>query len=102
MRAVRLAQDEYYLTPLYRIDDGLLVSEPRKLRGEISAKLGEPCAALEQRQLRRRELEVVERAEAARAIGEDSAGIAGDHPMIGDGDASHAGATPGDLARWSK
>src|SRR5206468_3080665 len=42
MRAVRLAQDEYYLTPLYRIDDGLLVSEPRKLRGEISAKLGEP------------------------------------------------------------
>jgi len=42
MRAYHLSEDEFYLTPLYRTDDGLMVSEPKTLRSEISEKLGEP------------------------------------------------------------
>lgn len=42
MRAFRLSQDEFYLTPLYRTDDGLLISEPKALRAELSETLGEP------------------------------------------------------------
>ena len=42
MRMYRLSADEFYMTPLYRTDDGLLVSEPKTLRAEISTKIGEP------------------------------------------------------------
>lgn len=42
LRAYRLSEDEFYLTPLYRTDDGLLVSEPKTLRAEVSEKIGEP------------------------------------------------------------
>ncbi len=42
MRATRLTDGEFYLTPLYRNDDGLLISEPKSLREEISKKIGEP------------------------------------------------------------
>ena len=42
MRAMRLAPDKIYLTPLYRTDDGIVVSEPRDLRGKISERLREP------------------------------------------------------------
>ena len=42
MRAMRLASDKIYVSPLYRIDDGLVVSSPRGLRAKISERLGEP------------------------------------------------------------
>jgi hypothetical protein len=41
-RAYRLSEDEIYLTPLYRVDEGLLISEPKELRSQVAAKLGEP------------------------------------------------------------
>jgi hypothetical protein len=42
MRAYRLSDSEVYLTPLYRVDDGLLISEPKELRAQVSERLGEP------------------------------------------------------------
>jgi hypothetical protein len=42
LRAFRYSEDQFYLTPLYRTDDGLVVSEPKTLRTEISNKIGEP------------------------------------------------------------
>jgi len=42
MRGYRRGEDEYYLSPLYRIDDALVASEPKKLRSQVSEKIGEP------------------------------------------------------------
>ena len=42
LRAMRLAPDKIYVTPLYRTDDGLVISEPTTLRAEISAAIGTP------------------------------------------------------------
>jgi len=42
LRVFRLNEDDTYVTPQYRLDDGLVASEPKKLRTEISKKLGEP------------------------------------------------------------
>ena len=42
MRAYRLSEDEWYLTPVYRVDAGLLISEPKELREEVTKKIGEP------------------------------------------------------------
>jgi len=42
MRAMRLGADRIYVSPLYRTDDGIVMSEPADLRGKISERLGEP------------------------------------------------------------
>jgi len=42
MRAYHLLQDEFYLTPLYRTDPEVVVSEPKGLRAEVSGLIGEP------------------------------------------------------------
>src|SRR6185369_10404445 len=42
MRGYRLDETQYYLTPLYRTDEGLVASEPKKLRSQVSEKIGEP------------------------------------------------------------
>lgn len=42
LRAKRLGEGEYYLTPVYRVDDGLIISEPKKMRSEVAKTIGEP------------------------------------------------------------
>lgn len=42
LRAYRLGQDQWYLTPLYRVDEGLVISEPKTLRADVQKKIGEP------------------------------------------------------------
>ncbi len=42
MRAMRLGPDRIYVTPLYRTDDGIVMSEPHNLRTKVSDSLGEP------------------------------------------------------------
>ncbi|MBI5505723.1 MAG: alkaline phosphatase family protein [Deltaproteobacteria bacterium] len=42
MRAMRLSPDKIYVSPLYRTDDGIVMSEPHDLRSKLTAKLGEP------------------------------------------------------------
>jgi hypothetical protein len=42
LRAYRVSENEIYLTPLYRVDDGLVISEPKDLKKKVSDKLGEP------------------------------------------------------------
>jgi predicted AlkP superfamily phosphohydrolase/phosphomutase len=41
-RVYRMTDDTFYVTPLYRTDDGLLISEPKSFRTEITKKIGEP------------------------------------------------------------
>lgn len=45
LRAYRVSDTEWYLTPLYRVDDGLVISEPKDLKKKVSDKLGEPYVA---------------------------------------------------------
>ncbi|MFN2425974.1 MAG: alkaline phosphatase family protein [Candidatus Binatia bacterium] len=42
MRLYRISADKLYATPLYRTDGGLVISEPKTLRADIAAKIGEP------------------------------------------------------------
>ncbi len=41
VRAKRLAEDRYYLSPLYRVDPGLKVSHPADLRARVARRVGE-------------------------------------------------------------
>ncbi len=42
LRVFRIDDDKIYVTPLYRTDDGLVISEPRELRAQVTEKIGEP------------------------------------------------------------
>lgn len=42
VRGMRLSDEKFYLTPMYRNDDGLVITEPKQVRGELAAKFGEP------------------------------------------------------------
>ncbi len=42
LRVFRYSDDQFYVTPLYRLDAGLVISEPKTLRAELSKKFGEP------------------------------------------------------------
>lgn len=42
LRVYRIDDDKIYVTPLYRTDEGLVISEPRELRSQVSEKIGEP------------------------------------------------------------
>lgn len=42
MRVKRLDADKFYVSPLYRTDEGIIMSHPKELRAQVSEKLGEP------------------------------------------------------------
>lgn len=42
MRVLRLEEDKFYVSPFYRADDGIVMTSPKELRGQLAAKLGEP------------------------------------------------------------
>ncbi|HEY2774460.1 MAG TPA: alkaline phosphatase family protein [Candidatus Binatia bacterium] len=42
LRAMHYSDDNIYVSPVYRTDDGLVASEPKNARSEVSAKIGEP------------------------------------------------------------
>jgi hypothetical protein len=42
LRVFRYSENQFFVTPLYRMDAGLVISEPKPLRAEISKTIGEP------------------------------------------------------------
>ena len=42
MRVLRFEDDRYYLTPIYRTDDGIVITQPVSLHAELDQAIGQP------------------------------------------------------------
>ena len=42
MRVLRFEDDRYYLTPIYRTDDGVVITQPIALHAELDKQIGQP------------------------------------------------------------